>query len=61
MDKVTLGREDQQQRQQLAQGQVDAILSAGGTPSADLVSQAGYSSEYVRALEDAYRQQRRPG
>ena len=57
MDKVTLGREDQQQRQQLAQGQVDAILSAGGTPSADLVSQAGYSSEYVRALEDAYRQQ----
>ena len=57
MDKVTLGREDQQQRQQLAQGQVDAILSAGGTPSADLVSQAGYSSEYVQALEDAYRQQ----
>ena len=57
MDKVTLGREDQQQRQQLAQGQVDAILSAGGTPSADLVSKAGYSSEYVRALEDAYRQQ----
>ena len=38
-------------------GQVDAILSAGGTPSADLVSQAGYSSEYVQALEDAYRQQ----
>ena len=57
MDKVTLGREDQQQRQQLAQGQVDAILSAGGTPSADLVSQAGYSSEYVQALEDAYRKQ----
>ena len=57
MDKVTLGREDQQQRQQLAQGQVDAILSAGGTPSADLVSQAGYSSAYVQALEDAYRQQ----
>ena len=57
MDKVTLGREDQQQRQQLAQAQVDAILSAGGSPSADLVSQAGYSSEYVQALEDAYRQQ----
>ena len=57
MDKVTLGREDQQQRQQLAQAQVDAILSAGGSPSADLVSQAGYSSEYVQAPEDAYRQQ----
>ena len=37
--------------------QVDAILAAGGSPSANLVSESGYSSEYVKALEDAYRKQ----
>lgn len=48
-------------RQQTAQdsirSQVDAILAAGGSPSANLVSESGYSSEYVKALEDAYRKQ----
>ena len=52
---------DEVSRQQTAQdsirGQVDAILAAGGSPSANLVSESGYSSEYVRALEDAYRKQ----
>ncbi len=52
---------DEVSRQQTAQdsirGQVDAILSAGGSPSANLVSESGYSSEYVKALEDAYRKQ----
>ena len=52
---------DEVSRQQTAQdsirSQVDAILAAGGSPAADLVSESGYSSEYVKALEDAYRKQ----
>lgn len=52
---------DEVSRQQTAQdsirSQVDAILAAGGSPSANLVSESGYSSEYVKALEDAYRKQ----
>lgn len=52
---------DEASRQQTAQdsirSQVDAILAAGGSPSANLVSESGYSSEYVKALEDAYHKQ----
>lgn len=52
---------DEASRQQTAQdsirSQVDAILAAGGSPSANLVSESGYSGEYVKALEDAYRKQ----
>lgn len=52
---------DEVSRQQTAQdsirSQVDAILAAGGSPSANLVSESGYSSEYVKALEDVYRKQ----
>lgn len=52
---------DEASRQQTVQdsirSQVDAILAAGGSPSANLVSESGYSSEYVKALEDAYRKQ----
>lgn len=52
---------DEVSRQQTAQdsirSQVDAILAAGGSPSANLESESGYSSEYVKALEDAYRKQ----
>lgn len=52
---------DEVSRQQTAQdsirSQVDAILAVGGSPSANLVSESGYSSEYVKALEDAYRKQ----
>lgn len=52
---------DEASRQQTAQdsirSQVDAILAAGGSPSANLVSESGYSSEYIKALEDAYRKQ----
>lgn len=52
---------DEASRQQTAQdsirSQVDTILAAGGSPSANLVSESGYSSEYVKALEDAYRKQ----
>lgn len=52
-----LQREDAMAQQQLAQGQVDAILSAGGSPSADLVGASGYTTEYVRALQAAYQRQ----
>lgn len=52
-----LQREDAMAQQQLAQGQVDAILSAGGSPSADLVGASGYTNEYVQALQAAYRRQ----
>ena len=52
---------DEASRRQTAQdsirSQVDAILAAGGSPSANLVIESGYSSEYVKALEDAYRKQ----
>lgn len=47
--------------QALAQAQVDAILSAGGTPSAELLAQSGYSQEYADALGNYYRQQQRAG
>lgn len=40
--------------QSAAQNQVDAILQAGGTPSAALLAQAGYSSEYAAALASYY-------
>ena len=49
--------EQQQQDQALAQAQVDAILSAGGSPSAELVGASGYDNEYVQALRQAYLQQ----
>ena len=42
--------------QTLAQAQVDAILSAGGTPSAELLEQSGYSQEYANALRNYYYQ-----
>ena len=64
MDKVGLYREDQQlqreealAQQEMAQAQVDAILSAGGSPSADLVGASGYTNEYVQALQAAYQRQ----
>lgn len=44
-------------KQELQRGQVDAILQAGGSPSSELVGASGYESEYVRALENYYRQQ----
>lgn len=62
MDRINLGiQRDEteyqrgQQEQALAQAQVDAILSAGGTPSAELIGASGYTNEYAQALEDAYR------
>ena len=57
MDKVGLYEQKQAEETDLARAQVDAILSAGGSPSADLVGASGYGSEYVQALEAAYRRQ----
>lgn len=44
-------------KQELQRSQIDAILQAGGSPSAELVGKSGYESEYVRALENYYKQQ----
>ena len=57
MDKVGLYEQNQAEETDLARAQVDAILSAGGSPSAHLVGASGYGSEYVQALEEAYRRQ----
>lgn len=47
--------------QKLAQSQIDAILKAGGTPSAELVAQAGYSNDYVNSMGNYYRRSATPG
>ena len=52
-------QEREAQAQALAQAQVDAILSAGGTPSAQLLEQSGYAQEYVDALRRYYQNQAR--
>ena len=57
MDKVGLYEQNQAEETDLARAQVDAILSAGGSPSADLVGASGYTNEYVQALQAAYQWQ----
>lgn len=57
MDKVGLYEQKQAEETDLARAQVDAILSAGGSPSADLVGASGYTTEYVQALQAAYQRQ----
>ncbi len=49
--------ERSQTAQEFARDQVSAILAAGGTPSAALVSQSGLSSEYVQTMKNYYAQQ----
>ena len=46
-----------QDSQSLAQAQIDAMLAEGSTPSEELIAASGYSSEYVQALEEAYRRE----
>lgn len=43
-----------QDQQSLYQAQVDAILQAGGMPSSSLISQSGYSDEYIQAIRNYY-------
>ena len=50
-------REKQQQDQELSRSQIDAMLQAGASPSAGLIGKSGYESEYVKALENYYKQQ----
>lgn len=63
MDYDRLWNEDErdynrgQNSQSLAQAQIDSILAAGGSPSAELIAASGYSNEYVQALEEAYRRE----
>lgn len=57
MDRVDLYEQNQAEEADLARAQVDAILSAGGSPSADLVGASGYTNEYVQALQAAYQRQ----
>ena len=60
MQQDALEREAAADRQNLYQAQVDAILSAGGTPSDALVGPSGYSDEYVNALRAYYTAQATP-
>ena len=60
MQQDALGRELAAEQQNLYQAQVDAILSAGGTPSDALVGPSGYSDEYVNALRAYYAAQAAP-
>ena len=53
-------REKQQQEQELSRSQIDAMLQAGASPSAGLIGKSGYESEYVKALENYYKQQAAP-
>lgn len=50
-------KEKQQQDQELSRSQIDAMLQAGASPSAGLIGKSGYESEYVKALENYYKQQ----
>lgn len=52
-----LAREKAAQQQSLYQQQLDAILAAGGSPSAGMIAGSGYQNEYVQAMENYYRQQ----
>lgn len=60
MQQDALDRELAAEQQNLYQAQVDAILSAGGTPSDALVGPSGYSDEYVNALRAYYAAQAAP-
>lgn len=50
-------REQQAQAAQNAAAQVDAMIAAGGRPSAGLIAQSGYNQEYVDAMAAYYAQQ----
>ncbi len=52
-----ISQQRQEQKQGDAQRMVDSILSVGGTPSAELLAEAGYPSEYSDAILQDYRRQ----
>lgn len=57
LDVLDREREKQQAAQELSRAQIDAMLQAGVSPSAGLIGKSGYESEYVKALENYYKQQ----
>lgn len=57
LDVLNQIKEKQQQDQELSRSQIDAMLQAGASPSAGLIGRSGYDNEYVKALENYYRQQ----
>ena len=61
LDVLNQIKEKQQQDQELSRSQIDAMLQAGASPSAGLIGKSGYESEYVKALENYYRQQAAQG
>lgn len=54
LDQITRQDERELAARQLQQGQVDAILAAGGMPTADMIAGSGYDQTYIQALRDAY-------
>lgn len=54
LDQITRQDQREQAARQLQQGQVDAILAAGGMPTEDMVAGSGYDQTYIQALRDAY-------
>jgi len=56
-EKEQLDYQRQQADRELQQSQVDAILAAGGTPTAEMVAASGFDQTYVNALRDAYLRQ----
>lgn len=52
-----LEQQRQDAQKSFYQQQLDAILSAGGSPSAQMIAGSGYTNEYVQALENFYKQQ----
>jgi len=57
MQQAALDKEKEDAQKTLYQKQLDAILSAGGSPSAGLIARSGYENEYVKAIQDYYAKQ----
>lgn len=57
LDVLDREREKQQAAQELSRAQIDAMLQVGVSPSAGLIGKSGYENEYVKALENYYKQQ----
>jgi len=56
-EKEQLDYQRQQADRELQQSQVDAILSAGGMPTAEMIAGSGYDQTYVNARRDEYLRQ----
>ena len=59
-DRQAVKREAANQKQSLAQKQVDAMLAMGKTPSESLRKRAGYSGQYVKSAIEAWNAKNAP-